>query len=543
MSSAKERKKARELERKRRAEAERNLGFKVVWVLLNSGGLGFVAALLLLLIVRLGAYAGLEVNEDILQLWLFTVFIVFFFVTFIVLIRKHLPAHWFEEKPKKEEEGWEPPSVKFDGLLEPKEDTFESIFKNARSAGTPIALEEPQEGEDQGSFSGEDYVSEPIPEDDESGHLLDEVDDGDGLEDADPVEIIDETPPETAQADEEEAPSEPEPSKPDPNKIDDDTSENAAAFVTTAMEAVKASKKKLDAFSKFGLNLYLSGGCGHLIRKASLDAGQGQSLLKSMIVQTGANKSAADSFTQNVDEYSQRPRYRKMIDAGKRAMESCVFGQNGYNDGLPALLEEWSLPENRTGTPKIVTFMFTDIVDSTALTEKVGNIMAQRVIRAHNTIVRKALRSKEGTEVKHTGDGIMATFQEPQHSVKAAIEIQQELEAYNRKHQDLQVKVRIGLNAGEAVIEENDYFGTAVQLTARICDNAKSSEVRCSEVIYQACSSDKELFESKGEVDLKGIARSQKIFLINWPRMLAEASPKGVTYGQIGKTDEEKESA
>jgi len=135
---------------------------------LNSGGLGFVAALLLLLLVRLGAYAGFEPDEDVLQLWLFTIFIAFFIITFLTLIRKHLPAHWFNEKPKQEDDGWEPPTAKFDGLLEPRKDTFESIFTNARTAGSPDALEEKKEGEeDDDSFSGEEYVSERPPEDDD----------------------------------------------------------------------------------------------------------------------------------------------------------------------------------------------------------------------------------------------------------------------------------------------------------------------------------------------------------------------------------------
>ena len=90
-----------------------------------------------------------------------------------------------------------------------------------------------------------------------------------------------------------------------------------------------------------------------------------------------------------------------------------LSGQPANTAELTALLADWSKPEKRSSVPSAFTFMFTDIVNSTALTSQLGNAGAQRVVRAHNQAVRGSIQAFGGREVKHTGDGIMATFPTP----------------------------------------------------------------------------------------------------------------------------------
>ncbi len=100
--------------------------------------------------------------------------------------------------------------------------------------------------------------------------------------------------------------------------------------------------------------------------------------------------------------------------------------------------------------------LFTDIEGSTTLTQKLGDTEALKVIREHDAIVRKALDTHSGRQVKHTGDGIMAAFVSAVAAVKCAIEAQKELALYNRDHPSQPIRIRIGISAGEPVEDRED---------------------------------------------------------------------------------------
>ena len=95
------------------------------------------------------------------------------------------------------------------------------------------------------------------------------------------------------------------------------------------------------------------------------------------------------------------------------------------------------------------------------------------LLRAHSDAVRGALEEHDGREVRHTGDGIMASFPSAVSAVQAALTIQSNLAG-------AEVRVRVGLNAGEPIAEDDDLFGTAVQLAARITDRAEPGQVLVS---------------------------------------------------------------
>ncbi len=119
------------------------------------------------------------------------------------------------------------------------------------------------------------------------------------------------------------------------------------------------------------------------------------------------------------------------------------------------------------------------------------------MLRGHNTAVRGALEANGGREVKHTGDGIMASFPSAVSAVQAGIAFQREL-------MDGEVRVRVGINAGEPIAEDDDLFGTAVQLAARITDRAEPGQVLVSNVVRELCAGKTFEFTSVGEATLKG---------------------------------------
>jgi class 3 adenylate cyclase len=159
----------------------------------------------------------------------------------------------------------------------------------------------------------------------------------------------------------------------------------------------------------------------------------------------------------------------------------------------------------------LLTILFTDLVGSTALTQRLGDAAAQDVLRAHNTIVRERLREHGGTELKSMGDGFMASFPSASRALECAIAIQQAFAAYNDGRKDA-ILVRIGLNAGEPVAEDADLFGTAVQAAARIAARARPGQVLVADVVRQLAAGKPFRFKHAGRFSLKGIRERQRLF-------------------------------
>src|SRR3990170_2444716 len=118
-----------------------------------------------------------------------------------------------------------------------------------------------------------------------------------------------------------------------------------------------------------------------------------------------------------------------------------------------------------------VTIMFSDIEGSTAINERLGDGRWLELLREHNAIVRKQVKSHGGFEVKSEGDGFMLAFQSARRALQCAIDIQRGFAASNEKAEE-PVKVRIGLHTGEAIKEGDDFFGKHVNLAARVAGEA-----------------------------------------------------------------------
>jgi len=113
-----------------------------------------------------------------------------------------------------------------------------------------------------------------------------------------------------------------------------------------------------------------------------------------------------------------------------------------------------------------VTLLFTDLVNSTELLRRVGDERAQRIFQAHHKLLRDAVAANGGHEVKWLGDGLMVAFPSAAAAVRCAVAMQQ---AARRRVGGERLVIRVGLNAGEALREETDYFGTPVVVARRLC--------------------------------------------------------------------------
>ncbi|MCI0856735.1 MAG: adenylate/guanylate cyclase domain-containing protein [Chloroflexi bacterium] len=169
----------------------------------------------------------------------------------------------------------------------------------------------------------------------------------------------------------------------------------------------------------------------------------------------------------------------------------------------------------------VYTILFTDIEGSTELTQRLGDAKAQEVVHAHDQIVRDALRAHGGDEIKHTGDGIMASFSSSSGAISSAVAIQQAVAAHVEKHPDMPLSIYIGLNAGEPVAEAGpdgraDLFGTAVQLASRICDKAGPGEILVSNVVRELAAGKGFLFSDRGESELRGFEDPVRLYEVSW---------------------------
>ncbi len=164
----------------------------------------------------------------------------------------------------------------------------------------------------------------------------------------------------------------------------------------------------------------------------------------------------------------------------------------------------------------LVTILFTDMASSTALTRRLGDAKAQEVRRTHNAIVRAALAANGGSEIKHTGDGIMASFTTASSAIESAIAIQQGVEAHKQAHPDSPLAVYIGLNAGEPIAEERDLYGTSVDLASRICEHAEPGQILASNVVRELAEGKGFLFADIGEVVPKGFENPVRLYEVRW---------------------------
>jgi class 3 adenylate cyclase len=159
--------------------------------------------------------------------------------------------------------------------------------------------------------------------------------------------------------------------------------------------------------------------------------------------------------------------------------------------------------------------MFTDIVGSTEMTARLGDSAALDLVQVHDSLVRRSLAAHGGREIKHTGDGIMAVFDEVPAAVRAAAEIQRRFAKYNEDASE-SLSVRIGVHAGEPIAKHNDLFGATVQLAHRLCSEAGADGILVSGLVRDLCEEDESHFVPLGKRRLKGFAEEIPAFRFDW---------------------------
>ncbi len=202
----------------------------------------------------------------------------------------------------------------------------------------------------------------------------------------------------------------------------------------------------------------------------------------------------------------------KLIEVQPELAEGFLGGTEVNPFG--AVLMPGGKPDERD--PGIRTVFFTDIVDSTSLTQQLGDEGAMELVHLHDRIVRDALKDLDGREVKHTGDGIMSSFVSAAAAIKCAARIHREVARERAETPACPLQLRIGIASGEPVEHHNDIFGSTVQLAARLCARAEAGQILVSNVVAELCLGKKFRFEDLGELPLKGFDQPIRAHAVSW---------------------------
>ena len=293
------------------------------------------------------------------------------------------------------------------------------------------------------------------------------------------------------------------------------------------LEARRVVGESLDDYTRFGLTLFFAGAGEALARKFKIIGQAAMDILVQRVKSFGNSDAMARGFVANIEEYLLEDRYFGMYRRGRSAAYRRIVDPNAPL-GLDEALEEWRSPKRVSdgsaelddaqaadrADQKFVAVFFTDIVDSTAKQQSNGDHWMMDVIRAHNEIVRGGIKRYEGREIKHTGDGIMATFPSAEFAVEASIQMQKGFRRFSDVMPDRGFEVRVGISAGEPIHEGGDIFGTPVNLAARVLSKTDANEICVSSVVRDLCQGKQYAFQHSGTFELKGFPEAQAIYRV-----------------------------
>jgi class 3 adenylate cyclase/tetratricopeptide (TPR) repeat protein len=172
---------------------------------------------------------------------------------------------------------------------------------------------------------------------------------------------------------------------------------------------------------------------------------------------------------------------------------------------------------------ELATILLTDLVGSTRLATSVGPVRADELREEHFELLRDAIASRGGKEVKNTGDGLMVAFSSASAAVQCAVAMQQLFERRYR-HAEQALHIRVGLGAGESTVKDGDYFGMPSIEAARLCAQASADGILVSAGVKMFAGRCEGVeFSSAGELELKGFPDPVEAFSVSWTPLAQEA--------------------
>ena len=304
----------------------------------------------------------------------------------------------------------------------------------------------------------------------------------------------------------------------------------ACEFVLKTIATVKMWDINMDIYTRIAINLIVAGGCERMGSFFELSDSEYKKILEVAVKEVADNTFVPDAvrdkqFYKVLNGSLLEPEHRKLIAIGTRAMDIILreVKADAFAD-MREVLEDWRgkviselLPLEGVQKKKTpLSIMFTDIVDSTMISEIKGEQFAQDILHVHNAIAREAIKEFKGREIKLMGDGVFACFNTALNGAKAAIQMQREIAKFNRENPDKMFYVRIGLNFGKPIIENGDLFGMAVGRASRVCHKAGGGAIFVTRDMYEELAQSEIEFKDEGEYEFKGIVQKERVYSIVW---------------------------
>lgn len=187
--------------------------------------------------------------------------------------------------------------------------------------------------------------------------------------------------------------------------------------------------------------------------------------------------------------------------------DAWVSGDEAWTAVEFASAHNFGVPPKVIGERVLATIVFTDIVDSTATAQRLGDHAWAQLVHEHNMRIRRAIDRHRGREIDSAGDGFLALFDGAARAVQAAALMDPAVA-------DLGVRVRVGVHTGEVEIDGGRARGVAVHAAARIASLSGPGEVLVSGTTRDMLDGAGLSFQSRGEHELKGLSGSRPVFAL-----------------------------
>jgi adenylate cyclase len=251
---------------------------------------------------------------------------------------------------------------------------------------------------------------------------------------------------------------------------------------------------------------------------AAIAAAEAVGLATLWVLLTRARREA-DELRSRVDARQQ------LITGGREAVKTVwetanLIRTQGLGAAVRSSIEEladWAEVERpdlaRLTRDGNVVILFSDIEESTALNERMGDRAWVRLLERHDKLVRRLVDEHSGHVVKSQGDGFMVAFAHPEQAVGCSVAVQRALASQARRMSGTTIRVRIGIHMGKSVRRGDDLFGRNVAMAARVAAQADGGEVLISEPVREAVG-DVEVGPPR-EVELKGFRGTHRLYPVD----------------------------
>jgi adenylate cyclase len=252
---------------------------------------------------------------------------------------------------------------------------------------------------------------------------------------------------------------------------------------------------------------------------AAVAAGEAVGLIVLWILLTRIRREA-DELRTRVDAREQ------LVAGGREAVKTVwqtanLIRKKGFGAAVRSSIEEladWAeveRPDLARLTPDgNVVIMFSDIEESTALNERMGDRAWVRLLGRHDKLVRKLVDEHSGHVVKSQGDGFMVAFAQPDEAVGCSIAVQRAFANRAKLPTPNNIRVRIGIHMGKSVRRGDDLFGRNVAMAARVAGEADGGEILISEPVRDAIADEVEVGQPR-EVELKGFRGNHRLYPVD----------------------------